>query len=65
MFQYILIVFVARKYIRTSRCHNGKKSLNVLTYPLILSNIKTNGLVSSPKYLLKYLECSLFQVILR
>ena len=31
-------------------------SLKVLTYSLILGNIKTNGLVTSSKYPIKYLE---------
>ena len=37
-------------------------SLKVLTHPLILGAIKTNGLITSSKYPLKYLE--LFQLIL-
>ena len=35
-------------------------TLNVLTYPLILSNIKTNGLITLSKYQIKYLELVLF-----
>ena len=31
-------------------------TLNVLTYPLILGNIKTNGLITLSKYQMKYLE---------
>ena len=31
-------------------------TLNVLTYPLILDNIKTNGLITLFKYQMKYLE---------
>ena len=31
-------------------------TLNVLTYPLILGNIKTNGLITLFKYQMKYLE---------
>ena len=31
-------------------------SLNVLTYLLTLGNIKTNALIASSKYLIKYLE---------
>ena len=30
--------------------------LNVLTYPFILGNTRTNGLVTSSKYPIKYLE---------
>ena len=31
-------------------------SLNVLTYPFILGNIKTNGLITASKHPIKYLE---------
>ena len=31
-------------------------SLNVLAYPLTIGNIKTNGLITSFKYPIKYLE---------
>ena len=31
-------------------------TLNVLTYPLILDSIKTNGLITLFKYQMKYLE---------
>ena len=31
-------------------------ALKVLRYPLILGNIKTNGLIISSKYPIKYLE---------
>ena len=31
-------------------------SLKVLTYPLISGNIKTNGLITSPKNAIKYFE---------
>ena len=37
-------------------------SLNVLTYPLISENIKTNGLINSFKYPIKYLELFLVSV---
>ena len=35
-------------------------NLNVLTYPLILDIIKTNGLIVLSKYPLKYLELVFF-----
>ena len=31
-------------------------TLNVLTYPVIIDIIKTNGLIALSKYLVKYLE---------
>ena len=33
-----------------------RKDINILTYPLILSNINTNGYVTLPKYQIKHLE---------
>ena len=39
--------------------------LNVLTYTLILGNIKTNGLITSSKYPIKYLELFLVSVKLK
>ena len=35
-------------------------ALKVLRYPLILGNIKTNGLIISSKYPIKYLELFFF-----
>ena len=37
-------------------------SLKVLTYPLILGNVKTNGLITSSKYPIKYLELAFVSV---
>ena len=39
-------------------------TLNVLTYPLVLGNTKTNHLITLCKYPTKYLELVLFQLIL-
>ena len=40
-------------------------SLKVLTYPHILDEIKTNGLIASSKYPIKHLELFFLQLILR
>ena len=37
-------------------------SLKVLTYPLTLDNIKTNGRITSSKYHIKYLELFLVSI---
>ena len=44
--------------------HNIKKteSLKVLIYPLILGNIKTNGISTLSEYLIKYLELVLVSI---
>ena len=38
-------------------------SLNIVTYPLFLGNIKTNGLIISSNYPIKY--CFWFQLIMK